>query len=403
MRIGLITHLPLWPFSGGSSFRVYRYVKEMCDKGHKVYAIAPLDKSVSAQEVNKQFGPNLTLYPFKRFEVSRFAKSKEIRYIFFSLLTIRTAIKINRENKLDVAIAHNSICALPAIILKKFYKVPYVLDIVDIVSGYAERMSTSKTRNLFFKTLFNLAFFNIEKKFAKIADLVIAITPNLGKKLEINNFAVVHDGVDLKKFNPKTSGKEIRKKLKLEGKKVVIFVSVLDPCQNPEIIVKAAGYVVKKIANIKFVMVGKGTSVPFLKKLIKEKNLQEQFIFTGWIPPEKLPAYLAASDLGLVTHPNTISGQVMFPIKLSEYWAMEKPAVVSNLPQLRDVVKDYKNGFLFNSEDAKDLAEKIILAFRQNMKKIGRNGRKIVERDYDWDKTSRQFVKEIENLTKFKR
>jgi glycosyltransferase involved in cell wall biosynthesis len=400
MRIGLITHLPLWPFSGGSSFRVYRYVKELC-KRHEVHAIAPLDKSVSLQDVKKQFGPNLRLHPFTLFEVSRFAKSKEARYSLFALLTILPLIKIHEKNKLDAVIVHNSICALPAIILKKIFRVPYVLDTVDIVTGYSERMSSSRIRNFFFRALFKSFFFRIEKKFAKEADRVIAITEELAKTLGVKSYAVVHDGVDLKKFNPGISGREIRKRLKLGGKRVVIFTSILDPCQNPEIIVHAAGYAIKKIPNIRFMLTGKGTSVPALKRLIKAKKLEEHFIFTGWIPSEKFVKYLAAAELGLVTHPATISAQVMFPIKLSEYWAMEKPAVVSDLPQLRKVVKDYENGFLFNPSSAKDLADKIVLAFSQGaakMRKMGRNGRKLVERDYDWDKASRQFVKEVEDL-----
>ena len=402
MKIGLITHLPLWPFSGGSSFRVYKYVKEMCKK-HEVYAIAPMDRSVSIKEVKKQFGPNLHFYPFEKFEVSRFVKQKELRYSLFALLNINKIIKIHKKNILDVVVCHNSICVPPALILKKLYDVPYILDIVDIVTGYSQKMSENKLKNSVHKLLFELLFFKMEKKFAREASKTIAITEELANNLEAKNFVIVHDGVNLKKFKPAKNKNKIKKKLKLTDKKIIIFTSILDPCQNPKVIVNAASHVAKKIPNVRFVFTGKGTSVPSLKELIKKKKLEEYFIFTGWLPMKEFLDYLRVSDLGLVTHPNTIASRVMFPIKLSEYWAMKIPAVVSNLPQLKKAVTKSGGGFLFNPEKPKELADKIILVFNSDMGKMGKGGRKLVEKEYDWDKVSIQFVEEVERLIKFKR
>lgn len=395
MKIGLITHMPLWPFSGGSSFRVYKYVKEMCKK-HQVYAIAPADESVSIENVKKQFGKNFHFYPFKKFRVSRFVKEKELRYIGFALLSANKIREIHKKNKLDLVVCHNSICAPPAFILKKFYNVPYVLDIVDIVTGYSEANSENKIRNFFFKMLFKLVFFKIEKMFAREAIKTIAITDELGKSLDIKKYSVVHDGIDLKRFDFKKKDKKLREKFR--GRKVVVFTSILDPVQNPEIIVYAAEHVVKKIPNILFLIIGKGSSVLFLKKIINEKNLEKNVVLTGWVNHEDLPSYISVSDLGLVTHPNNLSSRVMFPIKLLEYWAMKKPAIVSDLPQLRKVVKKSKSGILFNPGNCEDLANKICLAFKSDMKKMGERGRKLVEKEYDWDKVSVQFVKEIERV-----
>lgn len=402
MKIGLITHLPLWPFSGGSSFRVYRYVKEMCKK-HEVYAVAPRDKKVSIAEVKKQFGPNLHFYPFEKFEVSRFVKQKQIRYGLFALLSINKIIEIHKKHGLDVVVCHNSICVPPALVLKKLFGVPYILDIVDIVTGYSQKMSENNVKNYINKVLFKLIFLNMEKSFARWANKTISITEELSKALEVKEFSVVHDGINLKTFTVRKNKKQIKKRLKLEKKKIVIFTSILDPCQNPEIIVNAAPEIIKKIPNVVFIFTGKGTSIPSLKELIKRKKLEKHFIFTGWLEMDDFLDYLSIADIGLVTHPDNLSGRVMFPIKLSEYWAMKMPAVISNLPQLQKVVKKSGGGLLFDPASPKDLAEKIILAFNSNMKKMGQGGKKLIEREYDWDKVSMRFVEEVEKLIKFKR
>ena len=56
MNVGILTYMPLWPLTGGSSLRVFKYVKEFHEQGHNVSVICP---STLEKDVKKQIGLSL--------------------------------------------------------------------------------------------------------------------------------------------------------------------------------------------------------------------------------------------------------------------------------------------------------------------------------------------------------
>ncbi|MDH5771016.1 MAG: glycosyltransferase, partial [Candidatus Bathyarchaeota archaeon] len=130
------------------------------------------------------------------------------------------------------------------------------------------------------------------------------------------------------------------------------------------------------------------------------KRLEKHFFFSGWIPFEKVPNFISACDLGLVILPDINSARIRVTLKGFEYWACEKPIVVSDLPALREIVPPWETGLFYKPGDPKDLAEKICLLLedRYMSKKMGKTGRKLVENKYSWDKLATQFVTACENM-----
>jgi glycosyltransferase involved in cell wall biosynthesis len=53
-----------------------------------------------------------------------------------------------------------------------------------------------------------------------------------------------------------------------------------------------------------------------------------------------------------------------YPIKVLEYMALGKPVVASNITGIKRLIKDGENGLLFRAGDAADLAEKVLLLYR---------------------------------------
>ena len=66
--------------------------------------------------------------------------------------------------------------------------------------------------------------------------------------------------------------------------------------------------------------------------------------------------------------------------------ALFKPIIATDIPGIREIVKDGKNGFLVKKSDVNDLKEKILKFYNiSNKHKIimGIKGRKIVENKFD--------------------
>jgi glycosyltransferase involved in cell wall biosynthesis len=71
---------------------------------------------------------------------------------------------------------------------------------------------------------------------------------------------------------------------------------------------------------------------------------------------------------------------------LLEAMACGKPVIASNLPGVRSVVEEGKNGYLVEPGDVEELRARIelLLGDRQSGRKMGEQGRAKVEKKYAW-------------------
>jgi len=82
-----------------------------------------------------------------------------------------------------------------------------------------------------------------------------------------------------------------------------------------------------------------------------------------------------------------ISSHYTSPLKLFEYMASRRPIVASDLPSLREVLRDGENAVLVKPDNPRALAEGIerALSDAELAARIGRQAREDVEQ-YTWEK-----------------
>ena len=78
----------------------------------------------------------------------------------------------------------------------------------------------------------------------------------------------------------------------------------------------------------------------------------------------------------------------------------ERPALVSDLPPLKEVIIDNENGFLFKTEDVDNLADKItiILSDKENLERVRKNGNSLINTKFGWDEIGRLTKKAYQTL-----
>ena len=77
-----------------------------------------------------------------------------------------------------------------------------------------------------------------------------------------------------------------------------------------------------------------------------------------------------------------------------------KPALVSDLPPLKEVVTDMENAFLFETENSTSLAKKInlILLDPEKLEQVRKNGEDLINTKYDWNEIGRQTKQAYQSL-----
>ncbi|USN88967.1 MAG: glycosyltransferase family 4 protein [Candidatus Nomurabacteria bacterium] len=82
-------------------------------------------------------------------------------------------------------------------------------------------------------------------------------------------------------------------------------------------------------------------------------SVKEKFFFVGRVPHHSMASYLNVADAFVAPFPNTDHYRYyMSPIKLFEYMAMGKPVIASDLPSIREVLKE--EGYFFSPDDVGD-------------------------------------------------
>ncbi len=97
-----------------------------------------------------------------------------------------------------------------------------------------------------------------------------------------------------------------------------------------------------------------------VKALAQELGIADRVTFTGLVDPAQVPSHLSrAMILALPNPASAISTHFTSPLKLFEYMAAGRPIVASDLPSIREVLKDNEQALLVEAGDAEALAAAI--------------------------------------------
>ena len=91
--------------------------------------------------------------------------------------------------------------------------------------------------------------------------------------------------------------------------------------------------------------------------------------------------------------------QLYFQLQFSEYF-LGKPALVSDLPPLKEVVTDMETAFLFETENPTSLSKKLNLIFSdsEKLESVRRNGERLIKTKYDWAEIGRQTKRAYQSI-----
>ena len=142
---------------------------------------------------------------------------------------------------------------------------------------------------------------------------------------------------------------------------------------------------------------GDGSQKEEIQSYINQKGLASQITLKGKIPNKDVPSAIARFDVFVVL--SQLDSE-SFGVAAVEAMAMGKAVVATDVDGFKEVISNEKTGIIVSRHSVED-AEKAILkvaldpAYRIN---LGKNGRKRVEENYDWDKNVNTMLKLYEKM-----
>ena len=117
-----------------------------------------------------------------------------------------------------------------------------------------------------------------------------------------------------------------------------------------------AALLTKEHKDIKWIIVGDGRRLDWVKGFVKEHGLEETVFTLGRFPSETMPWFFKQADVMLVTLSDDPLFKLYAPAKISSYMAAEKPIVAVLNGEGAEVIKDADCGWALPAGEAEGFA-----------------------------------------------
>jgi glycosyltransferase involved in cell wall biosynthesis len=285
----------------------------------------------------------------ERGEISIFKLKKEFLSLSFYLKFI-WHIKLKLLSTKASIIFAEDLYTLPfAVIFGKLKRAKIYYDSRELF-GYLAGLKDKKLKQTFWKW--------IEKFFIKKPDCVLVTgqmdSEFLKKEYGIKNIILLRN---LPRYYKPTLNLDLHSHLQINNsKKIILYQGVLLKGRGIEKVYN----VLENLPDHVFVIAGGGEYEEHYKKLATVMNLNDQVYFIGKLTQEDLPKVTASADIGVSLIENlSTSYYYALPNKLFEYIMAEVPVIVSNLPQMKEVVEKYDVGFAIDFDNKTELVTAI--------------------------------------------
>ncbi len=184
---------------------------------------------------------------------------------------------------------------------------------------------------------------------------------------------------------------------------VLLYIGTLADWQGLDIIVKAMPAILEKQpAHLQIVGRGRSRQRKVLARQIRKLGIEDHVTVQPAVPHHEIPALIASADicvapLGLNDR-NVTQGAC--PIKVLEYMAAGRPLLASNMPIVRELVREDMDALLFSPSDPEDLARQTIALLNdfELSKRLAQSASERALTKFTWRESQKKLLKVYEKL-----
>jgi len=381
LKIAMVLENPL--FYGGGEIHAYEISKNFVRKGHTVDFIQlygnPKKRSLTRGELLSDS------------HWIQSPRSKVLNVIYtralwvYSFLSIPAVTIDLLRGKYDVVHLHNGGYAsllVSAVITKKVSGVKVFCTLHNNLAKHIDR--------------------RLIQRLAPNVDKFIAVSPAIQKNWldEYHADAVfIPNGVDIGRFSPLLDASELKKRLELEDKFVVLSIGRLSVQKGIKYLIQASVSLKKHIPNIAVLICGRGEEESALKRQVDQMGLCDIVKFIGYVPAQKLPSYYAICDVFVL--PSLFE---TFALTLLEALSVGKPVVCTRVGGAQEVAKQFEDSrfaILVNPANPEEIERGVLWYYsKADFAKI-RNKKKMKATlaDFSWENISERINKIYASFT----
>jgi glycosyltransferase involved in cell wall biosynthesis len=402
MRICLLTYRGNM-FCGGQGIYIYYLSRELQRLGHEVHVISGppypelaegvrLHKVKSESVIVSRFG-TLNNYrdghsPIDLYEALATRMGVYTEPLTFSIRAHQEIKRLAHQVKFDVV--HDNQCLGYGLTRMRGLNIPLVATIhhpigIDRFADYLQ----ARTRLEWLRRRWFYSFYIPMQTFVgRRVDRVVTVSECSAREIErlmgvpASRIRVVYNGVDTDLFR-RAEGVE-------KEPRSLIFVGNTEDRKKGIVYLLKAIQLIREQYPLKLTIIDGGApQATYAPALIREHGLEDQVEFVRRVSGEDLVRQYSGAEVAVV--PSLFEG---FGFPAAEAMACELPVITTRAGALPELVTDGESGILTDPGDVQSLANAIkrLLDDGELSRRMGREGRRAVERKFNWEQAAKQTL-----------
>jgi colanic acid biosynthesis glycosyl transferase WcaI len=278
---------------------------------------------------------------------------------------------------------------------------PLIFNVADLWPDSARDLGVIKSGLLL------RAAYSLERWIYRRADYLTAVTDGvrdvLLNKKDVPKTKVLFlpNGVDTELIQPIDGDEQLKAKLGLSGKRVIIYAGNHGYAAAADQILHAAALLTQQ-RDLHFVFVGDGPEKARLQALAQELRLSS-VSFLDPVPLAELPSLLALADIAVITLRRAGVTSGARPAKAFVMMAAGKPIVLAATGEAERLIRTAESGVVVPPHEPRKLAAALLkmLADPQAARRMGERGRQFVIGNFEWSVLVRSWLKQLQEKSNF--
>ncbi len=369
-----------------------RFIYEVASRLHKKHKV-----TIAVEKADKKWIAKFSGVGIKVETLSRYSSNSLVYWLLFPLFLIkekRQLIKLIDNQNVVIA------SMFPFNYLATRFQKPVIYFCFEPFAFFYDKILLASLS--FFKRIGILLLSKVYQSFdkkgvscsARILTINYSVADWIRKIYRRKQDKVTYLGVDTNFFRRRN----LPKPKQWENNLLLLHCTDYTPLKGTEYLLRALPAVVEKYPQVRLLitetMENRRKKLEY-RQLVDLLNLKTQVDFIGYLPYEKMPEYYSFSDVVCFSADSQTIGTTA-SLTVIEAMACETP-VVRSVGCDEEIING-KSGYLADPKKPDEYAKMIIrlLENKSLRQRMGKEGRKQVLKNYQWDKVVNIFLNELD-------
>jgi glycosyltransferase involved in cell wall biosynthesis len=330
---------------------------------------------------------------------NRKAHERMLNYSSFCVSAAATGLFLSRPDVV-VATSPQLLVGFSGWLLARSKRVPFVFEVRDLWPESLAAVGMGKENSILHRSLAKLAAFLYLE-----SDHIVVVTPAFKEylvghwRVPPQKISVVENGVETNLFAPVSDRSTLRKQIHAENRFIVSYIGTMGVAHGLDTLIEAADQLQHSAPDVLFLLLGEGAEKARLLAVARARGLMNLQILDQQ-PRETIPAFISASDAGLVLLKRTELFKTVIPTKMLEFMSCGCPVILGVDGQAREIVERAQAGLFIEPGNSQALTRAVIrlrddAGLRET---LGQSGRRHIVEHYSRQQKAATYIAVLEKL-----